>query len=375
VGGQVETGNDFGNFVPLTCQKPTAIAIMNEAFPLNAGPDITVKTFAGESVQTAVDSATDVNGDHYVIIMVIAHADGSLGGSANQKVVVSKDYTAVPASNYPFGLIGCSVTLTGGGADPAVWVQTGAKGKQTTINGHPTNILVADLHGGNSAVGVEADGTLRYLRNEGASGNGTGIKVTGNNNTVHNGSASGNIGVGLQIDGSFNYVTDTAALGNSSHGVQVTGNSNQLLKINAGKEGTGNGNSGDGLKVVGNLNTIKEVNAYANHLNGFEVSGSGNTFSKNVAGDRGDKANGLAGFLLSGGSSLVENTAIGNLADGFKLLTSGFSLSKNVSGGTGSGYPNAGCQYKFVVAGNTNAGSNKSNGVTLVGNPFTAGCK
>ena len=158
--GDVLTGNDFGNFqkenVPPECQKPTAINAMNLTFPLNAGPDITVQTWKGELVQDAVDSVTDVNLDGYLIIMVIAHADGSLGGTAAQKVVVSKDYTATPATNFPFGLFGCSVTLTGGGTGPAVWVQDTAKGKQILVNGRATNIFVMDLHGGNSAIGVQA---------------------------------------------------------------------------------------------------------------------------------------------------------------------------------------------------------------------------
>ena len=206
---------------PGGCLKQTAIDIMNNAFPGNTGPDITVKTWLGESVQAAVDGATDVNGDHYIIIMVIAHADGSLGGSANQKVVVSKDYTSVLATNLPFGLFGCSVTLTGGGSDPAVWVKDTAKGKLININGHPTTILVADLHGANSAVGVEADGTNHYLRNEGASNNGTGIKVLGSNNTVHNGAANGNVGDGVYVFGSNNYLTDTNSMGNSGNGFSV----------------------------------------------------------------------------------------------------------------------------------------------------------
>jgi hypothetical protein len=125
--------------------------------------------------------------------------------------------------------------------------------------------------------------------------------------------------------------------------------------------------------VSGKTNTIQENEAYANSGNGFLVGGGSNTYTRNTSGDRGDKANGLMGFILSGGGSLTENTAVGNLNDGFRLTTTGFSLTKNVSGGTSSGAPNAGCQYMFVAAGNTNGGSNKSNNATLA-NPLT-GCK
>jgi hypothetical protein len=120
-------------------------------------------------------------------------------------------------------------------------------------------------------------------------------------------------------------------------------------------------------------NLIQEVDAFANTGNGISASGGPNTFNKNRSGDRG-KGNGGAGFLVGGGSSLVENKAIGNLGDGFHVTTSGFSLKNNVSGGSGSDYANAGCQYRFDVAGNTNAGGNSSNGVTLVGSPFAAAC-
>ena len=348
------------------CTKQTVLDVMAATYPGNLGPDVTVHTNLNESVQTAVDNASDTNGDGYIIVMVIAHADGSLGGSANQKVVVWKDY----GDQQPFALFGCSVTLTGGGADPAVWVQSTANSKNIVVNGRTTDIFVMDLHGANSTVGVQADGMYRYLRNEGAGSNTTGIKVLGNYNTVHNGAASSNFGVGLRIEGSFNYVTDTDVFANSSHGVRVTGNSNKLLKIDAGDKGKGNGE--DGLKVTGNSNTIQEVDAYANSGNGISASGAANTLNKNKSGDRG-KGNGGAGFLVGGGSSLLQNTAIANTHDGFHLTTGGFSLKKNVSGGTGSGYPNGGCQYEFDVVGNTNAGENKTNGLTLSG--ALLGCK
>jgi parallel beta-helix repeat protein len=366
VGGQNDTDNNFGNWVPpLVCQKPTAIAIMNEAFPGNAGPDITVKTWLGESVQAAVDNATDLNGDHYVIIFVIAHADGSLGGTAVQKVVISKDYTATAASNYPFGLIGCSVTMTGGGSDPAVWIKDTAKGKLTTINGHSTNILVADLHGGNSAVGVEADGTLRYLRNEGASNNGTGIKVLGNNNTVHNGAANGNTGDGVSVTGSFNYLTDTNSMGNSGNGFNVVGSSNQLLKLDAGEKTTPN--SLDGVHVVGNSNKLSEIDAYANSGDGIDVAGNSNTLSKNVAGDK-NKGNTGSGIRVQGSSnSLTENKANANTGDGFTIGGTPANLLKNNKSNTtssGGSLENGGPEYRFLNP-ITNQGGNQKDNVNF----------
>jgi len=353
--GENHTGNDFGN--TFFCNKLPVQTVLAGRIP-----DVIVRTDLGQSIQAAVNTASDTNGDGYIIVGVVSNGTGALGGSTTQNVVIDQVFPN------PFLLIGCSVTLINPAANagnPTGWIKPGAGG----------SIFAMDLHGtgstGVNGAGWKVEGNGRELRNTGGSGNTTGIWFVGNNNIMHNGSAGSNT-VGLKIDGSFNYVTDTDAFGNSSHGVQVTGNSNQLLKIDAGDKGKGNG--GDGLKLSGNSNTIQEVDAYANGLNGFEVSGTGNSLSKNVAGDRGDKANGGAGFLLSGSSSLVQNTAIGNKAEGIKLLTSGFSLKNNISGGTGSGYPNAFCQYRFSVAGNTNAGGNKSNGVTLSGT-FPISCK
>ena len=159
---------------------------------------------------------------------VSAHADGSLGGSANQKVAVSQAY------DMPFALIGCSVTLTGGGTDPAVWIQASASSPQITINGRATTIFLMDLHGANSAVGVQADGTKRYLRNENAVGNAIGIKVTGNDNTVHNGAANDNTGAGVLVSGNSNLLTDTNSMGNGGNGFTIAGHSNQLTQARLG---------------------------------------------------------------------------------------------------------------------------------------------
>ena len=346
---------------------------MNAAFPGNGGPDITVRAFApfNESVQDAVDSATDTNGDHYVIIMVIAHADGSLGGTANQKVIVSKDYTATAASNYPFGLFGCSVTLTGGGSGPAILVTTGAKGALTTINGHSTNIFVSDLHGGNSAVGNEADGTLRYFRNTQPTGNGVGIKVVGSSNTVHNGAAIGNTGDGVYVQGDSNYLTDTNSMSNGGNGFNIVGSSNQLLKFDAGEKGTPN--ALDGVHVVGNSNTLNGIDAYNNGGDGIDVAGNGNILTSNVAGDKG-KGNGGSGFRVAGVSnSLTSNTAAANKGDGFTISGAGTSatanlLKSNVSNTGNSGdltLENGGAEYSLLNYVKNNGGGNQADGIVV----------
>jgi parallel beta-helix repeat protein len=313
------TDDDFGNHTDVTCTKQTAIDIMDNAFPGNLGPDITVKAFApsNESVQDAVDDVTDLNGDGYLIIMVIAHANGSLGGTVPQKVVVDKDYFNDPnpdIGNKPFGLFGCSVTMTGGGeTDPAIWIQTTAQGKETTINGHKSTVLVADLHGGNSKWGLVAEGTERYIRNEQPTGNGIGIVVSGDGNTVHNGVVQNSATVGLEILGNNNFVTDTRVYTSGTDGVVVSGDNNELRKMLIGDIGKGNG--GDGLLLGGNGNVLQENTARSNTKDGFHiVVGTGNTLKKNISGGSATQNNGDCEFdVADGNTDLGENKANGVL--------------------------------------------------------------
>ncbi len=294
--------NDFGNWKPpVECQKETVNSTMDSVFPGNLGPDFTVRTWQGDQVQDAVNAATNpanLNADPYIIIMVIAHSDGSLGGTANQKVLVSADY----GTDKPFGLFGCSVTLTGGGTGSAVKIATSANAKDWPINGRTSDIFLMDLHGdntSNSGVGVEACGQYRYLRNEYGIGNATGIKVIGSYNTVHNGKGEGNSGDGVYVSGNYNYLTDTDSYSNGGNGFKIIGGYNQLMKLDTGEKNKGNT---DGVNVVGNNNTLSEIDAYGNSGDGIDVAGTGNQLNKNNAGDS-NKPNGGYGFRVSGGSS------------------------------------------------------------------------
>ena len=369
--GQQVTGLDFGNHSePVSdqpeCQKQTVIDAMNLTYPGNSGPDTTVRTWLGESVQDAVDAASDTNFDGYIIVMVIAHADGSLGGTANQKVVVDKDY----GNDEPFALFGCSVTLTGGGTDPAVWVKSSANSENITVNGRTTDIFVMDLHGGDSAVGVQADGSYRYLRNEDATGNETGIRVVGDDNTIHNGAATDNTGDGVYVSGNDNKLTDVDAMDNDGHGFNVAGNGNELLKLDAGDRGSPNGL--DGVHVVGDGNTLSEIDAYASGGDGIDVAGSNNTLTKNTSGDR-TKGNAGDGILIVGGSNtLTENEASANGGDGFDVSGGGNEASANKlkdnesnTGSSGSDLENAGAEWRFLDWIKNNGGGNEADGVLL----------
>src|SRR6185369_1801840 len=89
------------------CEKGTVKAVMDQVtgrFPRNAGADIVVDVRT-QSLQNALDTATDVNHDGYIIIGVIARDGGLPGGQAYQQVDVTRAYPS------PLALIGCGVTL------------------------------------------------------------------------------------------------------------------------------------------------------------------------------------------------------------------------------------------------------------------------
>jgi len=349
---------------PEFCEKQPVQTVLDPQtglYPGNAGPDVVVRVDLGQSVQDAVNNTGDANNDGYIIIGVSAHADGSLGGSANQKVAVWMNY----GETKPFALIGCSVTLTGGGSDPAVWVKSSANAKNITVNGRTTDIFVMDLHGGSSAVGVQADGNYRYLRNEYGIGNGVGLKVVGNYNTIHNGKGEANTGDGVFVQGNSNKVTDTDSFSNGGNGFNVVGASNQLLKLDAGDKGKGN--ALDGVHVAGNSNTISENGAFANGGDGIDVAGNSNALSKNVAGDKG-KGNTGHGIRVAGASNnLTENKASANGGDGFVVsggLTSATAnLLKNNQSNTGT--ENVGAEFRLTNYIKNNGGGNKVDGVQL----------
>jgi hypothetical protein len=354
---------------PPECQKPTMYLGMDGAFPGHNEPDVTIVTeTTTPSIQDAVDNVTDTSGDGYLIVLVIAHADGSLGGTIPQKVAVTKNYDAVgsPTENKPFGLFGCSVTLTGGGADPSLWIKTTANSNNATnnfaVNGKPTTIFTMDVHGSNSsAAGVQADGTKRYIRNTYGTGSAIGIKVYGDSNVVHNGKGEGNSGPGVKVNGNSNYLTDTDSFSNTGDGFNVTGNSNQLLKLNPGDKNKGNG--GDGVEVNGNSNTLQEIKSYANSGWGILVNGNSNSLKKNVAGDSG-KVNGLGGIKVSGtGNQLEENTAKYNTGPGF-AATGGTSGAPNnfVKKNQGT---NQTVEYALNNYVRNQSGENKADGVIV----------
>src|SRR4030095_10786667 len=87
------------------CTKETTVKGLNERFQGNLGPDIVVRVDLGPRIQVAVDAASDLNGDGYIIVGAVNGGNGEPYGSTVQRVVIDRVYLL------PFGLFGCSLTL------------------------------------------------------------------------------------------------------------------------------------------------------------------------------------------------------------------------------------------------------------------------
>jgi hypothetical protein len=355
--------NDFGNFQPPVCEKQPVQAVLAGRIP-----DVIVRTDLGQSIQTAVTNATDSNHDGSIIVFVINNGSGLLGGHVyNQKVVISQYYPQ------PFLLIGCSVTLhnpTSNNPNPVILIDTGA--------GSPGNIFLMDLHAADSTgPGIEVRGDGRTLRNEQATNNAIGIKITGSNNLVHNGAATGNKGYGVLATGNSNLFQDTDSFANTSDGFHIVGSSNTLNKLDAGDKGKGN--KGDGVNVIGDGNTLYQIGAFANSLNGIEVMGDNNILNQNVAGDKG-KGNLADGIHVTGsGNQLTSNSASANKGDGYDISGgngSANSLMSNKSNTSTSGnlsYENSGAEYR-LKDNVTNNGGNLADSIPVPKTTVTTKC-
>jgi hypothetical protein len=363
---QVRTGG------PDFCDERSVVSLLspaNRRFLNNQGVDILVRVDLGESIQAALDGATDVNGDGYILIGVIANASGAPGGHTTQRIVISRSYPK------PFGLIGCSVTMhdpNPAAGQPTAWI-TGAASSPTNS---ATNLFVMNLHAADSGfAGWKVDGDGRELRNVKASDNATGIWLVGNSNKVRGSVVEGNSGVGVKVEGSSNLIDTSDAMANGGHGFEVAGNGNQLLRLDAGDRGRGNGvagvNASDGMNVSGDGNVISESIVLANTGNGISVAGNNNQLLKNVAGDVG-KGNAGDGIRLVGWGNLADgNKARSNTGNGFNVSggTSGSpnKLRNNQSNTGASGSPSENQQAEYVWLGwvKNQGGGNKADNITV----------
>jgi hypothetical protein len=347
------------------CTKATTLNGLAERFPGNRGPDIVVRVDLGQPIQDAIERATDLNGDGFIIVAAVNSGIGSPYGTTAQRVVVNRVYSL------PFGLFGCSLTLR----DPA------PADKEPTA--HITraagpDVFVMDLHAtGSDVAGWKVEGDGRYLRNAYAKDNEIGYWFIGDGNTLHNGTAEANSDAGVLVVGDGNTVKDTRVMANGSHGIQVTGDNSSLLKNLVGDRNNGNGGAGIVLQGVGNL--VQENKVYANGADGINVTGGTaarpNVIRQNTAGDklRGNAGNGIhvLGDVGNGAPNALEiekNTVRANALNGILIAAgaTGHELKGNISGDTSPELNNGECEF-LVAAGNLNATGNKANGVTISG--------
>jgi hypothetical protein len=352
------------------CTKDTTLKGLAARFVDNLGPDLVVRVDLGQQIQQAIDTASDVNGDGYIIVGAVSSGIGAPYGTAVQRVVIGRVFPL------PFGLFGCSLALR----DPAP-----ADGRPTahiTAAAGP-DLFVMDLHAtGSAVVGWLVEGDGRYLRNAYAKDNAVGYWFIGDGNTLHNGTAEANRDVGVLVQGHGNTVKDTRVMTGGSHGIDVAGDGNAVLKNVVGDRGKGN--RGTGITVSGAGNLIQENKVYASGGDGIEVTGGHaarpNVIRQNAVGDkgRGNAGHGIhvrddVGNGTPNPIEIERNTARSNALDGLVVApgATGHELKGNVSGDTSPELDNGGCEY-LVAAGNVNATGNKANRVTIPGSDGSA---
>ena len=365
------------------CEKGSVKAVLDPTtgrFPGNAGADVVVD-LRTQSLQAAIDSVTDVNGDGYIIVGVIAQSGGAPGGQSKQEIDVTRAYSK------PFALIGCGVMLF----DPLscdnhglVQVHAGATSPEFPVgSGVTLYFQEISTNGSVSAPGWVVEGDGRFLEAIGSQGNMQGMRIVGNGNTLRNSFADRNFAGGVIVQGNANTIDTVKATNNGGgDGIQVTGNSNTITKSAGGGQGVGNG--GAGIRVSGVSNLISGNSGHGNVGDGINVGGgtatNPNIVKNNVAGGPylGNIGNGIVlsgtGKGAAGPVDLDANTAQNNGLDGFKVPGTGHQLRNNVSGGLNRS--NNACQYE-VAAGNINATGNKRGFLTIPGangSAFPTGC-
>ncbi len=368
------------------CARGTVQAVLHPVtgrFPGNLGPDVIVDGTTG-SIQTALDTVTDTNGDGYTIVGVFASPGGitvpgvpvpfGATGEIKQEFVIDRFY------DKPFALIGCGVTVrdpaTCNGV-PAVRI-TEAAGSPAHPAGSKTALYVLDfaILGSESAAAVLVEGDGRMLEEIHTHANLVGVKVVGNDNRLRNSVIDQNTADGLVVDGNRNVVEATDVTSAGGHGIRVTGNRNKLIGNVAG--GQFKGNAGDGINMKGVGNLLRGNHAFGNGGDGLDVSGgtaaAPNILRRNQAGApyRGNGGNGiLLGGAGTGASDPVEvegNWTYSNRLAGIRIGGTGHQLRGNVSGGSGPFEANAGCQFE-VAEGNINGSGNVSGSAPVLGAP------
>jgi hypothetical protein len=363
------TNRDVRPAPPTFCSKSTVTALLSPTarFKNNKGVDNLVRVDLGESIQDAVNTATDANNDGYIIIGVVAGpgTPAPYGGHTTQRVTISQPYPK------PFALVGCSVTMHDSpGADGLPTGLIAATASSPVSLSNPASILVSDLHGADSELaGWKVEGAQRELRNVNASGSQIGLWITGASNIIVNGVVQSNSGVGILVAGDGNMLDSLDTMSNRGHGIQVTGKNNQIKKLDTGDIAKGNG--GDGANVSGTGNVISEMSAFANTGHGIAISGASNQILKAFAGDKG-KGNGGDGIRAASSGNLIQECRTNanggdgiSVAGGTQAAPNLLKSDQSNTGLSGSATENGGAEYRLVNY-VTNFGGNNRADNTIV---------
>jgi hypothetical protein len=269
VGGENETGNDFGNHQAQLVGCPEdPKAVCTKA--VGAGGFATV--------QSAYSAAID--GD--VICMFTNTTENVVLDGAKSLEIVQCATSRVSAkiSSLPVWTISSTGKLT---------------------------IIGPDAQGGTIGWLIDSDGhDIRGVRTSGASQ--IGIKVTGDNNSVSFNSVSDSP-VGVRIEGSSNDVRGGTVSGNTA-GVQLG-----VSAVNNGfRAATVRDNAGIGIAVQGPGNTLDGNRVYGNTGHGIQVTGTA-TSTKLKSNQSGNPENGGAEYQLDTNAVNLG----GNRADGVSI--------------------------------------------------------
>jgi hypothetical protein len=331
--GQVDDGNDFGNYVdPPACPEDPKANITMAVDDTGAAHG-TVPVFT--TVQSAYDNAA--NG---AVIGMFSNTTENvvLGGSKTLKITQ------------------CTTAR--------VYALDDSKPVWTLSSTGALTVVSPDAVGGSIGWLIQGDDNdVKSVRSTGASQ--YGIAITGNDNRASFNSVTGSP-VGVRIEGAGNDVRGGTVSGNYGNGVEIgtTGSLNTFQTANV----TGNG--GNGILVEGSSNTVSSNGRVdSNKLNGILVTGANNTIKNNAAGSDKGVGNGKDGFRVSGaGNLLQDNKANANQGNGFTVTASGTGtkLKNNQSNTSSSGgnKENAGYEYQLDAAA-TDQGSNKADTISI----------
>jgi len=336
VAGQVDEGNDFGNWKDgtIVCpEDPKAVLTRTVApAPLGGLPNHT-------SLQAAYDAAA--NGEvigifgKFIENVVLGDHD-AIDGDKTMKITqcTSAQFTAADDSRPVF-----DITSTGNLTVVSPDSVNGSIGWRVATDGHHLKSIRANDSFG---PGVLVLGDSNEISWNEIAGNAIGIQVEGVGNDLRGGTVQLNTGDGVWFTATAasNKLQGATVQLNGGNGVRVDGTLN-LIKSN----GRLNQNTLSGLAGAGSDNTIQSNAADDNSGSGFAISGSGNFFQDNKA-----SKNTLFGFDISGGTSSKPNRLRSNASN---------------NGSSGGSSENDSFEFNLLDYVKNESGGNKADGVGI----------